>query len=134
MSNIASCPTNRFNFSSSNFSLFPQNSSCLENTPVVFTQDAAGTAIDDEGKWLVGGNTFTTTGGPSNQTFRRRYVRKQCPVTFNIVVIPKWVLPKNPIFRDNSMGLKRGQLFTNTAYKLTKSQKVNMLSNKRFNR
>tara|TARA_X000000368_G_C23004422_1_gene700471 strand:- start:88 stop:492 length:405 start_codon:yes stop_codon:yes gene_type:complete len=134
MSNITTCQTNRFNFSSSNFSLFPENSACLENTPVVFTQDLSGVEIDDEGRWMIGGKNYTTTGGPSNQTFQRRYVRKQCPVTFNIVVIPKWVLPKKPIFRDNSMGLKRGQLFTNTAYKLKKSEKMKMLSSKRFNR
>lgn len=134
MSNITTCQTNRFNFSSSNFSLFPKKSSCIDNTPVIFIQDAVNTPIDDEGNWMFGNINYTTTGGPSNQTFVRRYVRKQCPITFNVVVIPKWILPEKPIFRDNSMGLNRGQLFTNTAYKLTKSEKVNMLSNKRFNR
>jgi hypothetical protein len=128
------CQTNRFNFSSSNFSLFPKNTQCLENTALVFTPDASATELNDEGKWLFGDINYSVSGGPSSKTFLRRYVRRQCPETFKIVVIPKWVLPKNPIYRDNSMGLKRGQLFTNTAYKLTKSQKVNMLSNKRFNR
>ena len=134
MNNITTCQTNRFNFSRSNFSLFPKNTFCPESTPIVFIPDPENTAIDDEGKYLIDGINYTTTGGPSNQTFLRRYVRRQCPDTFNIVVLPKWVLPKNPIYRDNSMGLNRGQLFTNTAYKLTKSQKVNLLSNRRFNR
>ena len=134
MNIITTFQTNRFNFLSSNFSLFPKNTPCLENTKLVFTPDAPATEIFNEGKWQFGDINYTASGGPSNQTFLRRYVRRQCPETFKIVVIPKWVLPKKSIYRDNSMGLKRGQLFENTAYKLTKSQKINMLSNKRFNR
>lgn len=128
------CQINKFNFSPTNFSLFPKNTFCPASQPVVFTPDPADTAIDDEGKWLINDINHTATGGPSTQTFLRRYVRKQCPRTFQIVVVPKWTLPKNPIYRDNSMGLNRGQLFTNTAYKLKKSEKVNLLSGRRFNR
>ena len=132
--NITTCQTNRFNFSPSNFSLFPKNTPCTVSTPTVFIEDAVDTPIDDEGKWMINGKNYSASGGVAVQTFMRRYVRRQCPNSFKIVVLPKWILPKNPIYRDNSEGNNRGQLFKNTAYKLTKSEKMKMLSSKRFNR
>ena len=94
MSIINTCQTNRFNFSPSNFSLFPKNTYCPQSTPVTFTPDPTGTAIDDEGKWLIGDINYTATGGPSVQTFLRRYVRKQCPITFQVVVVPNGLYQK----------------------------------------
>ena len=124
----------KFNFSPLNLKLFPKNTECPPPQPLVFVKDASGTEIDREGRWLINGESYNLTGGPSNISFLRRYVRKQCPVTFNIVVVPKWIEGPKRVFRDTSMGLKRGQLFTNTAYKLKKSEKMNLLSNRRFNR
>ncbi len=132
----------RFNFSPSNFSLFPprRNSNgdivvCPPIEPLQFELQNNITNPNLEGKWLVGDNNFNLTGGPSSLTFLRRYVRKICPENGKVFVIGKWVFPPKPIYRDVSMPKKTtGQLFQQTANKLTKTQKLKYISSRRFNR
>lgn len=158
---MANCK-NRFDVTINNTKIFPPQVSCPEVLPLQYKRlnglgndwdaaDAANLAagedgntpysavsltepIEKEGKWLIDGKNYNLIGGPSSQTFLRRYVRKLCPTTLRQFVVGKWVPPPKPIFRDIGMPMKRGPLFTNTTNKTTKKQQYAKYATGRYNR
>tara|TARA_Y100001970_G_C14248251_1_gene869850 strand:+ start:3298 stop:3771 length:474 start_codon:yes stop_codon:yes gene_type:complete len=157
---MANC-NNRFDMTINNKKIFPTVVPCLEQQPLEYKRiredgsdwDAAdalseaagqgpapwGTSSttepwDKEGKWLIDDKNYHLVGGPSSQTFLRRYVRKLCPTTLRQFVVGKWVPPKNPIFRDIGMPMKKGPLFSNTTNNMTKNKQYAKYATGRYNR
>ena len=113
---------NRFDMNINNTKIFPTVTPCLEQIPLQFKRlnglgqdwdaaDAANLAaggdgnsaysptsliepIEKEGKWLIDGKNYHLIGGPSSQTFIRRYVRKLCPTTLRQFVVGNGLHPK----------------------------------------
>jgi len=140
----------RFDMNINNTKIFPTVTPCPEQQPLRYIRydvngaergdndpyDAAGNEepIQEEGKWLIDGKNFHLIGGPSSQTFLRRYVRKICPTTLRQFVVGKWVAPPKPIFRDIGMPMKKGPLFANTNNKISKSQQYAKYATGRYKR
>jgi len=159
---MANC-NNRFDMTINNTKIFPTVVPCLEQQPLEFKRlngagndwdaaDAANLAqpdgngntpysptsltepIEKEGKWLIDDKNYHLIGGPSSQTFLRRYVRKLCPTTLRTFIVGKWVAPPKPIFRDLGMPMKKGPLFSNTTDSMTKNKQYAKYASARYNR
>lgn len=158
---MANCK-NRFDMTINNTKIFPSQVSCPEVLPLQYIRlnglgqdwDAADAAnleaggdgntaysptsltepIEKEGKWLINDKNYHLVGGPSSKTFLRRYVRKICPTTLRTFIVGKWVEPPKPIFRDLGMPMKKGPLFSNTKYNMTKNKQYAKYSSGRYNR
>ena len=146
---MANCK-NRFDMTFNNKKIFPTVVSCPEQLPLQYKRyNANGVERGDndpydvlgneepwqeEGKWLIDGKNFHLLGGPSSQTFLRRYVRKLCPTTLRTFVVGKWVPSPIPIFRDLGMPMKRGPLFSNTTDNMTKNKQYAKYATGRYNR
>jgi hypothetical protein len=122
-------PYGRFNNSSSNFKIFPKTfkESCSEKVDPIFV-------LDNNGKWQIDGQNYILTGR-SSEVFREKVVEELCPGTTNTFVkITKWVPLVKPIYKDIGAVEKRGNIFANSAYKMTKAERLTFYSNNRINR
>ena len=110
-------PYGRFNHSATNFKLFKCTNSCPDN----FIKGISFTP-DENGNFLINDVIYNVYGGTSSLTFIQNPLQQ-------------WVLPDKPIYRDISeLKPKCSNTFRNTAYTMTKSEKLSLLSNNRIKR
>jgi hypothetical protein len=114
-------PYGRFNNSSSNFKIFPKTfkQPCSEKAQPGFVADV-------NGKWRLDGQNYNLIGR-SSEVFREK-------TTNTFIKVTKWVPFNKPIYKDIGSVEKRGNIFANTAYKMTKAERISFYSNNKINR
>ena len=121
-------PYGRFNNGSTNFKIFPKTLSECSPKP------GPQYVLDPNGKWLINGQNYTLVGR-SSEVFREKIVQELCPGTTNeFISVTKWIPLDKPLYKDIGAKEKRGNIFANTAYKMTRAERLSFLSNNRINR
>ena len=129
MSFCLNFPYGRFNNSKTNFKIFPKTfkTDCPPNPPPQYV-------ADPNGKWLINGQYYNLVGR-SSEVFREKLVQELCPGTTNtFVTVTKWIPLEKPLYKDIGAVEKRGNIFANSAYKMTKAERLSFYSNNRINR